>query len=230
MDTQRVLQVLERKRNEGKDITTLCPTFDKNVFTKYETQKFPVWVYKQKLMSEFGIFTENLIKYYLIKEYPDSIDKSRCTPVFLQIVEMNPREAVNMLMILSGLPGDKNVNISLLTKIRRDIKETFGPSIKDGYIIVLDFEVGNDKIVGHPDILWTRGKDVGIIDVKTVSKPSTNYEKHLQQISAYAALMGKAGANVFYFGFYYPLHKNPAMIMEIPVGWNPQPLFDELNI
>lgn len=225
MDTPRVLELLEGK----EELINLCPHIDKSVFAKYETQKFPMWVYKKKLMSQFGVFMESMVKYYLIKEYPESVDKTRCNWLFLSLQEISFRDAVKSLMGMADLPITEKVNPSLLEKVRNDVKKIFGPIVAQRNIIVLDYEILDGKVQGHPDILCTKGKNVGIIDVKTISKPATNSDKHVMQISAYAALMKRAGANVYYFGLYYPLHEEPLLCMTLPSNWDSEIFLNALT-
>jgi hypothetical protein len=233
MDVQGLIHVTEViKRIDRETLRSVLPVIDWDIFSKYPTKRFPSYVYKTKAFAHFGFFVDLLIRLILYSTYPDKCDISAVSEpelsLFLAISDQRKKwtDLVPEAVELTKIPGDSNLpNFSewpksawsLLGKIGKDIKNNF-QNVKS--TIVFNSELTNEFIQGHPDLIWSGT----IIDIKSISKPSTSCEYHLAQVAAYAMLKdltcnnsSKARTNTI--GLYYPLQDDPMVVFDIS-QWN----------
>ncbi len=205
------------------------------------TQSFPRVVYDNNASSHFGYFADLLLRLQLHCVYPNLCDVSRSDEleqiIFAQAMSKGKdgwKEFVTDMIKHTGwsLPSDLanwNCQISrvwsLFSKFARDIGQAFinlseNPETTIPFNVELFNGSGIEEIQGHPDIIWYGPSHNGIIDIKTVRKPSTNCVCHMAQVCAYAAMLKEQGKQINYIGIYYPLQKEPMVLFNLPESWD----------
>ncbi len=220
-------------------------------FATLPTKRFPAYVYKTKSMAHFGYFVDLLVRCILYQEFPHLCDLSRLSEspellLFLAISDdsgeqssrtsgaVGWRKLVPQMVEMTRIPGSPGLpdvmpptqkDWSLFNKFVTDVRKNFAQMASiPGEKIVFGEEILSDRIQGHPDLPWSNG----VLDIKTISKPSTNAEVHFAQAAAYAALRREKGIRTDYIGLYYTLHANPLVTCDIR-EWDEKPFLNAMR-
>lgn len=120
------------------------------------------------------------------------------------------------------LPGSL---MALFNKVARDAKALFENIVKDPKEkFVFNDEISKGIIEGHPDVYY----NIGVVEIKCISKPSTNCVDHFAQVSSYAALLREKGLKIEQICIFYALHKEQKILIDIS-DWDHKPLLNLLT-
>lgn len=207
-------KITEKKEN----VVQFLPTVEKiNICRK----NIPKFVYDEKCLTEFQVFVKYLVQYFLVREYPENIDKHRCSDELLTVFNLEPNGAIQALLFLSKIDPNKKISVKFLTFFKKNLIDFFSPIISMKACVIFNFEIKVKNLKGYPDIIWAKGKDIGIINISID-------DSDISEISALSGLFRERGLNVEYFGFYFPLI-GKGFINSVPKDWNHLELLDLLS-